>query len=261
LHPATKILSTIAILAMLGSAHAREMPTIRVVLIGDSTMAPRSGYGDALCARFDSTDCINLAKGGRSSKSYRSEGLWDQARARFKAKPQPEVYVLIQFGHNDQPGKAERSTTLPEFAANMTQYVEEVRSDGAVPILVTPLTRRMFKDGLVTRDLEEWAQATRDVAKQTGALLLDLNADSTAAVQKMGAMQATALAQGSPSPEVAAAALTGTTIEAPKPAHSDPANPPFDYTHLGENGADLFAAIVADEIRSVAPRLGAHLKR
>ena len=49
----------------------------RLILVGDSTMAPRSGYGNALCARFQQVACINLARGGRSSKSFRAEGLWD----------------------------------------------------------------------------------------------------------------------------------------------------------------------------------------
>ena len=53
------------------------------------------------------------------------------------------TYVLIQFGHNDQPGKAERTTDLAtEFPANLARYVDEVRAAGAMPVLVTPLTRR-----------------------------------------------------------------------------------------------------------------------
>ena len=52
--------------------------SLRVILVGDSTMATKSGYGDALCARFQpEVSCLNLAKGGRSTKSFRAEGLWD----------------------------------------------------------------------------------------------------------------------------------------------------------------------------------------
>lgn len=242
------------------STSARFVVADRLILVGDSTIAPNGGYGDALCARFEFVECLNRAKGGRSSKSYRREGLWDEVRTLFTAQPQPKVFVLIQFGHNDQPGKGDRTTTLPEFSANMQRYVEEARTAGATPILVTPLTRRQFKDGKVIRNLEDWAQATRAVAKATGTPLLDLNADSTVAVERIGSTEANTLAQAPPPADVAAAALTGTTIEAPKPAVNDPGHPPFDYTHLGDKGAEFFAAIVAEEIRAAVPELGKQLK-
>jgi lysophospholipase L1-like esterase len=233
----------------------------RMILVGDSTIASNGGYGDALCARFSpSVACINHAKGGRSSKSYRVEGSWAEIEQLLASNAQfATTYVLIQFGHNDQPGKGERSTVLPEFAANMRRYVHEVRATGAMPILVTPLTRRQFKDFKVIRNLDEWAQATRTVAKETNAPLLDLNADSTAAVEKVGPTVANTFAQAEPPAAIVAAALTGTTIEAPKPVQNDPGHPPFDYTHLGDSGAQFFAEIVAAEIRNTVPELGTQL--
>ena len=87
-----------------------------VILVGDSTMVPRTGYGDALCQILISAkSCTNLARGGRSSKSYRIEGLWDEVLKRlYSREAGASVYVLIQFGHNDQPGKPDRSTDLAE---------------------------------------------------------------------------------------------------------------------------------------------------
>jgi lysophospholipase L1-like esterase len=252
-----RALLALAPILITAPALARSVVEDRLILVGDSTIAPNGGYGDALCARFELVTCINRAKGGRSSKSYRAEGLWDEVRSLFTAFPQPKVFVLIQFGHNDQPGKGDRSTTLPEFSANMKRYVEEARNAGAIPILVTPLTRRQFKDGKVVRNLEDWAQATREVARATGAALLDLNADSTAAIERIGPTEANTLAQAPPPPEVVAAALTGTTIEAPKPAGVEPA---FDYTHLGDKGAEFFASIVADEVRRTVPALAERLR-
>ena len=111
-------------------------------------MGPRTGYGDALCQRMDpSLACLNLARGGRSSASYRSEGLWDRVLARLKAGPVGvNHYVLIQFGHNDQPGKPGRSTDLAtEFPQNLARYVADVRAAGGRPVLVTPLTRAASK--------------------------------------------------------------------------------------------------------------------
>src|SRR5688572_11441405 len=73
---------------------------VRIVLVGDSTVTEKEGWGPGFKALLaDDVECVNLAVGGRSSKSYRDEAHWDKVLA-SKAD-----YVLIQFGHNDQPGK------------------------------------------------------------------------------------------------------------------------------------------------------------
>jgi lysophospholipase L1-like esterase len=186
--------------------------------------------------------------------------------------------VLIQFGHNDQPGKPGRSTDLAtEFPANMKRYVEEVRAAGAKPVLVTPLTRRSFKDGKLIDDLGPWAEAVRKVAVETNTPLVDLHARSAAAVQTMGPVEAMKFAQRPPPPEVVEAGKTGTTIGA-NPAPTAPgvvatpagqnnaavepmgqAKLSFDYTHLGPIGADYFAVQVADELAKVTPKLRRYL--
>jgi lysophospholipase L1-like esterase len=191
--------------------------------------------------------------------------------------------VLVQFGHNDQPGKPGRSTDLAtEFPANLKAYVDEIRAAGGKPVLVTPLTRRQFKDGKLIDDLSPWAQATRKVATETGTPLVDLHADSYAAVQAMGAAEATRFAQRPPAPHVLEAAKTGTTIAADTPAPgavaaSAAAAPAptvqnngqnnatvepmgqarlsFDYTHLGEAGADYFATMVTADLAKAVPAL------
>ncbi len=233
----------------------------RVMLVGDSTMAPRSGYGDALCARFTAAvECLNLAKGGRSSKSYRAEGSWENVIATLMRRDVAVQYVLVQFGHNDQPGKGDRTTTLQEYAENLARYVQEIRRAGARPVLVSPLTRRQFKEGKVIRSLEQWAAVMRAVAAQTKTPLIDLHEDSVIALEQMGSPEANTLAQASPPAEVVAASLTGTTIEAPKPAQPDPDRPSFDYTHLGVKGADFFSAMVAEGIGAAVPDLAKFLR-
>ena len=116
-----------------------------MILVGDSTLAPRTGYGDALCRRLAPVvECLNLARRGRSTKSYRADGSWERVTELLRDRgANPRTYVLIQFGHNDQPGKAERSTDLEtEFPANVAGYVAEVQRAGAHAVLSTPLTRR-----------------------------------------------------------------------------------------------------------------------
>ncbi len=237
---------------------------VRVILVGDSTMATRTGYGDAFCARFVAgVECINLARGGRSSKSFRVEGLWDHVQkilADNKASETPRTtYVLIQFGHNDQPGKAERSTDLAtEFPANIARYVDEVNGGGGVPILVTPLTRRTFRNGIHHNDLVPWADVTRRIAREKSVALIDLNAKSATAVAQMGTTEADTLAEEPPPPFPAyGVANTG---DAAKPEANPVAKSRFDYTHLGAKGAALFSRMVARELAQVAPALATLLR-
>jgi len=229
---------------------ARTEPATRVILVGDSTMATRTGYGDALCKRFSpDVDCINLARGGRSSKSFRVEGLWDQVQQLLAADQATalsrKTYVLIQFGHNDQPGKAERSTDLAtEFPVNMARYVDEVHKGGGQVVLVTPLTRRSFKEGRLQNDLRPWADAVLRIARDKGVPVIDLNQKSYDAVAAMGTVEADTLAEEPP----------------PKTPLPEGVKSRFDYTHLGEKGAALFADMMAREIARTVPGLAAVLR-
>lgn len=276
----------LAAVAQTPTAEPAMFKSSKIVLIGDSTMAVKSGWGGAFCGDHVSSfvACIDLARGGRSSGSYRAEGSWALALKEIASGGFSDTYVLIQFGHNDQPGKPGRSTDLAtEFPVNMKRYVDEVRAAGATPILITPLTRRQFKDGQLIDDLGPWAQAVKTVAAQTKTPLIDLHAESMAAVIAMGPAKATQLAQAPPPPEVLVAAGTGTTVsvkayEPPVPGGKPaPATPPapsqnnaaaepmgqpkvaFDYTHLGREGAEVFASMVATDLATLVPALRRHL--
>jgi lysophospholipase L1-like esterase len=240
------------------AAPAAPLQPIRVILVGDSTMATKSGYGDALCARFTvEVTCVNLARGGRSSSSFRAEGRWDEVQKMLREDSQFSAsYVLVQFGHNDQPGKAPRSTDLvTQFPANMARYATETRELGGVPVLVTPLTRRSFRGDYLHDDLAPWAAATRKIAASEHAALLDLNADSAAAVQAMGQDEADTLAMAPPPAKVAALPGDPNKVE---PAGT--AKTAFDRTHLGQKGADLFARMAAGEFARAVPAVKAYLK-
>ncbi|WP_454833023.1 rhamnogalacturonan acetylesterase [Pseudoxanthomonas wuyuanensis] len=251
----------------------------KIILVGDSTTAVQGGWGPSFCADHVASflACVNLARGGRSTYNYRAEGSWDIALHEMRSGAYESTWVLVQFGHNDQPGKPGRSTDLAaEFPANLRRYVEEIRAAGAQPVLLTPLTRRQFEDGQLIDDLGPWAEAVRKVAAEMQVPLVDLHARSRDAVQGMGPVQAMRLAQVPAAPEQVSAAQAGTTIGAPptataattaaKPARTtaqdnaaaEPmgqAKRAFDYTHLGSEGADFFAAIVADELAQAVPQL------
>ncbi len=274
-----------------GIPPVRPISASKIILVGDSTTAVIGGWGPSFCADHVTSfvACVNLARGGRSSGSYFAEGSWDLALAEMSTPGFVATYVLIQFGHNDQPGKPGRSTDLAtEFPTNLRRYVAETRARGAIPVLLTPLARRQFVDGRLQNDLEPWAETIRAVARESGTPLVDLNASSVAAVQAMGPAMAARFAQAAPSAEVSAALLTGTTIAAttgvpltvppPAPATVQPrtsaptqaptqaqanaavepvgqARTAFDYTHLGRAGADFFAAMVTRDLMIAVPEL------
>src|SRR3954449_201709 len=147
----TRLLVVSLIAAALAvAADESALKPVRIVLVGDSTVNDEGGWGPGLKASFGpGVEIINLAKNGRSSKSFRDEGLWAPALA---AEPN---YVLIQFGHNDVPGKGpDRETDAKTtYRENIARYVDEARAAGAIPVLVTSIVRRNFTpDGKIKAD-------------------------------------------------------------------------------------------------------------
>src|SRR5215218_2964461 len=120
----------------------------KVYLVGDSTIAkkeikayPETGWGMPFTNFFDSTiEVDNRAKNGRSTKSFMAEGLWKPIVENLSEGD----YVFIQFGHNDEVKTKATYTTEEEFTKNLAQYINETKSKGANPILVTPVARRKF---------------------------------------------------------------------------------------------------------------------
>ena len=129
-----------------------EKRRIKIFLAGDSTMAlkekkayPETGWGMPFVHFWDSTvTVVNKAKNGRSTKTFISEGLWQS----IIDKLQDGDYVFIQFGHNDEAKeKVERYASPEEYKTNLTKFINEVRSKKASPVLLTPVSRRRFKEG------------------------------------------------------------------------------------------------------------------
>ena len=244
-----RLLAALACLAFFPTmSHAEPDPgSVRITLVGDSTVAPQNGWGKAFAKLLaPGVECKNLALGGRSSKSFRDEGHWKKV---LEGKPD---WVLIQFGHNDQPGKGPKRETDPKttFRENLIRYIAEARTAGIKPVLVTSLTRRNFnaqgkidparlEDGLDSQaggktpdSLNGYVEATRAVASEEKVPLIDLNARSIEQMNQLG-------------PEAAVA------FDAKR---KDPSAP--DKTHLSSEGAAKTAALVAGEIRKNVKELG-----
>ncbi len=207
---------------------------ITIALVGDSTMTVKSGWGGAFAKRFKpDTTVLNFAAGGRSSKSWYDEGRLDEV---LRAKPN---YVLIQFGHNDQPGKGEKRETDPgtSYREYLKIYVEAFREIGTKPIIVSPLTRRVFDDdGKITSTLTPWAEAAKAVAAEMKLPFIDLHAVSIRHHNQIG-------------PEE-----SRTYIYTPRKGKKP------DVTHLNKKGAEAITKLIVAELKTAVPKLAACLK-
>jgi lysophospholipase L1-like esterase len=213
-------------------ATAPDPHKLRIVLAGDSTMGVSSGWGPGFSHHMAAdTQCINLALNGRSSKSFRNEGQWKKC---LDAKPN---YILIQFGHNDQPGKGPDRETDPAttYKQLMTQYVDEARAAGATPILLTSLSRRQWgADGKIHSTLVPYVEVVKEIAKEKNVPLIDLHALSIQLYEKLG--------------KEGCNELSPTT------------NGAIDNTHLNAKGSDVIGALIAEQLKTVVPDLATHLK-
>jgi len=164
---------------------------IRVWLIGDSTMAdkeekayPETGWGMPFAHFFDEGVAVdNRAKNGRSTGTFFKEGLWQPVVENLGRGD----YVFIQFGHNDEVKTKASYTTPDEFTANLQRYIDETREKGAIPILLTPVTRRKFDSlGRVEETHPVYAPLVREVAARNKVALIDLAETSKVLLQQYG---------------------------------------------------------------------------
>lgn len=180
------------LLILLLSSFSLPVPAkITIWLIGDSTLSikertayPETGWGMPFVNFFDSTVVVqNHAKNGRSTGSFIKEGLWKPVEQQLK----PGDYVFIQFGHNDEVKSKKSYTTAAEFQANLIKYISESRLKKAVPVLITPVSRRSFDEtGKLIDTHMVYAQLLRDVAGEQQVPLIDLNQSSQLLLQQMG---------------------------------------------------------------------------
>jgi lysophospholipase L1-like esterase len=208
---------------------------VKIVLVGDSTVATEGGWGPGFCkVMTPNVTCVDVALNGRSTKSFVDEGAWTKALA------EKGDYYLIQFGHNDQKDDPARHTDAGgSFQTYLKRYCADVETMGGVPVLVTSLSRRTFRDGRVVEDLKDYALATRKVGAELGITVVDLNALSTALLNHMTQAEAD---------EFDATGHVDAKAENAKPA--------LDRTHLNRHGQEVFGRIVADQLVRTLVELG-----
>lgn len=185
-----------------------------LLIVGDSTVRSGGqngafGWGERIAPFFDTSkiNIVNHAIGGRSSRTYFTEGRWTKVLAQMKAGD----IVLIQFGHNDggrigDPAMKNRASapgigdelvedTRPDgskeqvhtFGWYMANYVREAKAKGATVILLSPIPHK--DKWQAERDFASFAKWNEEVARNTGSMHIDLTMLVSDAYRKAGPAQ------------------------------------------------------------------------
>jgi rhamnogalacturonyl hydrolase YesR/lysophospholipase L1-like esterase len=175
-----------------------------VMLIGDSTVKNGRGKGDndqwgwgSFFEQFFDTTRVsveNHALGGRSSRTFITEGLWDNVLPGL----QEGDYLFIQFGHNDggplNTGRARaslkgtgnesqtvimESTGGPEevftYGHYLRVYIRQAKARGAIPVVLSHTPGNTWSEGRMVRNGDTYGKWSKEVAEQEGAYFIDLN--------------------------------------------------------------------------------------
>ncbi len=221
---------------------------MKIWLCGDSTIAikqtntyPETGWGMPFVYFWDSTIQVNnLAKNGRSTKTFINEKLWQQVLDGASAGD----YVFIQFGHNDESvEKKDRYTNPTEYKANLTKFVQEARALKAIPILLTPVSRRKFDSlGNAIETHTQYSALVKEVATTEQVLFIDLDAKSRSLYQQFGKENSTLL-----------------FLQLKPGEHPNYPEGKVDNTHFNELGARLIAQLVLKEVKELNTNLNSHI--
>jgi lysophospholipase L1-like esterase len=189
----------------------------KVIFVGDSTVKNGAGdggkgqwgWGDRMAWFFDTQriDVINRAHGGRSSRTFISEGKW----AALLETVEKGDFVLIQFGHNDSSpvndtsrargtirGVGEETEEIDNlltgkheivhsFGWYLRRYADDTKAKGAVPILVSLVPRKNLENGRIKRSAEDYGGWTRQIAEAENVPFIDLNEMSAAELDRIAA--------------------------------------------------------------------------
>jgi rhamnogalacturonan acetylesterase len=230
------------------SVFAADEPVARPTLfiIGDSTVKNgtkgQQGWGEVIGELFDTNRIViaNHAIGGRSSRTFLTEGRWDKVLEQLK----PSDFVLMQFGHNDggKPDDPQRprgslagtgeqtiKITNPtnkrlelvhSYGWYMRKYVSDAKAKGATPIVCSLIPRNIWKDGKVARAANSYGKWAREIAESEHVPLVDLNELIAARYESLGEEKVKPLFFG-------------------------------DHTHTSPEGAKLNASIVAEGLKQL----------
>ena len=232
-----------------GDPSADAPKKIRIALAGDSTVTDDAGWGKGFANSLSNeVEVLNFAKGGRASGSFVAEGSWAKV---LDSKPD---YVLVQFGHNDQPGHGPGRETDPTttYKANMTRYVEEGRAAGIKVILVTSLSRRQWNGDKIRSALQPYVDVVKEIAKEKDVPLIDLHTRSIELYEKLG-KEGCVVISPIKNPATTQSGDTTNNVTAEKKVS-------YDGTHLNAKGSEMVGPIVAEELAKAVPDLAKYVE-
>jgi rhamnogalacturonan acetylesterase len=224
----------------------KEKPVLYI--IGDSTVRNGDGtgrnnqwgWGTVIDSHFDTTKISvrNLAIGGRSSRTFITDGRWDKILETLHEGD----FVIMQFGHNDASPLDDTARArgtikgigmdsveiynpirkmkemVHSYGWYMRKYVNEAKAKGAVPIVCSPVPRDNWKDGKISRT--EYTGWAKQIAEENGAYFIDLNDRIAVAYEQMDTAKVNGFF-------------------------------PADHTHTNKEGAELNAQKVVEGIKDL----------
>ena len=203
---------------------------MRVVYAGDSTVAfnrfdtyPQTGLSQGLLLYVrDEVFLRSFGVNGRSTKSFLAEGRMREIERFLEA----EDLFLIQFGHNDEKKEDPLRYTEPfgEYQENLRMMIETARWRKALPVLITPVARRLFdeKGRFLPGSHGKYPQAMKELAQREGVPCIDLNELSENYLGNVGDV-------------------------ASRPMYVYPK----DNSHLSYHGAVVYAGFIAEGLREL----------
>lgn len=219
-----------------------NLPSLFVV--GDSTANNNAngglGWGDPFKAYFDTSkiNVVNRARGGRSSRTYFTEGLWEKTLAEVKKGD----VVLIQFGHNDGgsidqppargsvPGLGEETKEVTKadgtkeivhtFGWYMRKFIADTKAKGATPVILSLTVRNIWKDGKVERGSGQFSTWATEIARYAQVEFIDLTNIIADKYEQLGEEKVKTMF-------------------------------PKDHTHTGPEAADLNASLVVAGLKNI----------
>ncbi len=239
--------SVVFVLMLTVSSFVWQESKTFVYLIGDSTIAtketkayPETGWGMPFQYFFDSTVVVeNHAKNGRSTRTFLSENRWIPIYEKLKSGD----YVFIQFGHNDESKeKTDRYTSPEDYKKNLNKFITETKAKGAIPVLLTPVSRRKFIEGKQQETHIIYSALVKEVALTEKVAFIDLDVLSRDYYQSMGEENSK---------------LLFLQLEAGE--HPNYPEGKVDNTHFSELGARKISQIVLAEIKRLDLPLAMHI--
>ncbi|MEH7254939.1 rhamnogalacturonan acetylesterase [Neobacillus niacini] len=162
---------------------------INIFLAGDSTVAscprneaPMAGWGQMFQSFFTEEIRVhNFAKGGASTNTFIEIGYLGIILDFI----QPNDYLFIQFGHNDQ--KSFGTEPFTTYQSNLAEYINGARERGAIPILITSVHRRNFdENNCLVNTLGDYPKAMMQLAEKLDVQLINLLEKTEKLYQSLG---------------------------------------------------------------------------